>query len=105
MLENLQFTKWFARLCVKFNVHFGKSDGATRQTHQSGGGQEVDYDEVYNTATTVTNPDAITGIEDHSGDVLLNESMQLRKSGLCMSILGYFNLCVEFRPDVLHEFI
>lgn len=35
----------------------------------------------------------------------LNESMLLTKTKLSMSILGFFNLCMEFRPAVFHEFI
>ena len=101
MLGALNIPKWFSRLCWNSNVHFG----------QPAPEPVLAIDEIYDTPPTEQDGsppvDALPSAKQGSigMDVMLDSTILLTKHKLTMSILGFFNLGLEFNPEVVCEFI
>eukprot|EP01038_Epipyxis_sp_PR26KG_P004797 gene4797-6724_t len=99
MLSSFNFVKWFSRLCQKYNGHYGKELKVSSSPI-------LEYSSLY--SEEQNNSASLELLPDYSTEyveVMLDESLHLTKSTLTMAISGFFNLCVEFNPMYLTEYV
>ena len=95
MLRALNIPEWFSELCRKFIDHFGQPEPEPVLT----------FHEIYRKPGAEQDDMPFSLQESIGGDVMLDDTIPLTKHKLVMSILGFFNLGLEFNPEVLCEFI